>query len=333
MGKIGISIYSLRIYDGNAQEVELHNIIAGKGIVELTKEFILQNINAYVDDTSKESIFKFVDWKIQQSKVNGNELFTSIYGRLKTGDYGVESEIVNKDTGAITHHVSANEAKVMPFDFCISLGGGTDGNTVGLAILQTNGSYGIKTIFEHKLKEYIQNQDRSKVLNFGMIYPKEYLNNFIHNGRLKKIELFKYEVPIDIANRVGINRGSKKTKLIFTIQNPIGFIQQRADRIKEFMDGQRVYSSIIEMPDFDYDDLKLEFQWRNTVKKFSLRNLEKVVITDDITERVVLDGGNPTKESILPILLDTSNEYLCEMGIIEDINAEIAITNIEQYEQ
>lgn len=335
MGRIGISVYALHVYDKNGQPLELHNIVNGKGIIDLTKELILQNINSYVDVDEKESIFKFVDWEVHNINTSDeNELYSLLYGRLKTGEYGVESEIVNKNTGKVTHRVSTDEAKVLPFDFCISVGSGTgeDGNHRGVVILQTNGVYGIKTVFENRLKQYIQSIDHTLVLNFGMIYPKTYLNNFIKNGKLKKIELYKYDIPNDTANRVGMNNGSKRSKQILTIVNPIGFLQRKAIQLKECIDGQRLYSSIIEIPDFDYDDLKLEFSLGNNTKKFSLKNLDKVVISNDITESVILNGGNPVKDSIIPILFDTSTEYLTEMGLLEEVQEELSATLIESHE-
>ena len=47
-----------------------------------------------------------------------------------------------------------------------------------------------------------------------------------------------------------------------------------------------------------------------------MKNIDKVVLTEDITDEVALDGGNPTKESIMGIFVNYARDYLNDMGLI-----------------
>ena len=116
MAKIGLAIYSLNIFDGQANATDLRNLYDGKDLFTVVKTL------------REDTVIKSVDWEILvqydcQENIGRQEkeLLRCVYGRIKTGDYGVESEIVDTTTGEQTYHMDSTEARVMPFDFMIAM--------------------------------------------------------------------------------------------------------------------------------------------------------------------------------------------------------------------
>lgn len=84
------------------------------------------------------------------------------------------------------------------------------------------------------------------------------------------------------------------------------------------MKGQRASTKIIQIEDFDYDILKFVFRLGNTEKTINLNNLDKIVITEDITEKVQTVQGQPVFDSLKPIMIDTGKSYLAGQGFIAE---------------
>lgn len=317
MPTIGLSIYSLRILKLRNGEAELHNIKDGKSLIDIVRDFIEVNIKSYVDEKENENLFRFDDWDIRDEiDTNGNKLFKMIYGKIKSGSYGAEGEIVDKTTGKTTHKFTPNEAPVLPFSFCIAVPECDEGTTTGVAIFQTLSGNGIKSIFDDYFKTYVKKIDIGLTVSFGALYPKEFIKSYMRDGRLAKINMIQYCVPNDIADRIGMDRGVKRSRQIMTITNPIGFVDRNKYKIEECLQGKRPYDKIVEFPDFDYDDLKLVFNVGGKNKTISMKNIEKTIVSEDITKRVSKDGGNPEKESIIMLFEEYSRDYLMDMGII-----------------
>lgn len=319
MAKIGLAIYSLNIFDGQANATDLRNLYDGKDLFTVVKEFMESKKEKYEKTSREDTVIKSVDWEILvqydcQENIGRQEkeLLRCVYGRIKTGDYGVESEIVDTTTGEQTYHMDSTEARVMPFDFMIAMPKGVSDQA--LVVIQTQGIYGIKSELEYQLKKYIQDINSSLVLSFGRILPRAYVNNLLQNGIIKKIKLYRYDIPDDLVGSYGIVPTHKRKIEERTICSPEGFTRQMLEKIRECLRGQRSYCNVVEIDDFDPDDLKLEVKMSRSTKTISLKNLEKIVITEDITDQVVQEGGNPEKESIKNIMLQNIEEYEEQMN-------------------
>lgn len=326
MASIGLNVYALSVFGENAQQINLHAVVGKKDIISIIEEYIQINACGYVDNSKRESICKFVDCEIvEEQDQEGSAYVKYLYGRIKSGNYGVETEIVNKQTGEIVHRQTPSEAGVLPFDFLAVLPAGTVYQTI--FVMQTQGIYGIKTELEYGLNSYIHSKSKKLKLHLGTVYPKTYIERFLNEGILKKIRLFRYNIPIDLADRYGVIAGTRgkgaQQEIVFS--SPLGFSRRKIEEIKECIRGNRTYNQIIEIDGFEYDDLKLDFKLGKKSKTISLKNMEKVVVSEDITDEVALQNGNPTKESIIPIMRETGIGYLVEMGLLAELQDVVSI--------
>lgn len=237
---------------------------------------------------------------------------TVLSGIIKTGEYGVQSELVDAIDNS-TVEKKSTQAEVLPFGFCIALAEGDKNKAV--VILQTLGNLGIKSVFTAYINKCLSKNKINKTAVWGPLYPIEYVKRIMDRGKLEKIRLIRYEVPEETVNRLGVNNGVKLREEHIII-NPVGFVKNKRDKIIECLRGQRASTNIIELPEFNYDVLKFEFSMNKKKKTIDLNNLSELKINEDITEQVRIDGGIPTYNSLKIRMLETAHEYLKLLGFI-----------------
>lgn len=316
MKNVGLTVYGLSIQDRENQRRELHNV-EGRTLIEIIEDYIRGAMNTYEDDTESETVFKFEDINVNTAYNNNNqERYTILCGRVKTGEYGIASELVDCQTGSVSHVRTINEADVKPFGFCVIVPAGEIDNAI--IILQSVGIYGMKTVLHKKMQECIRGVNSELKFEMGTIVPRVYLDRFFEHGTLRKIRLISYAIPDDDADRFGINRGVRETSREIIIKKPVGFLQNRRRELSEWRNGARRYDQVIQIDGFEYDDLKLEFSAGRTCKTISLRNIDRLIVTEDITETVTLQEGHPTFESLCEAMRETGEFYLVAKGLLAE---------------
>lgn len=315
MKKIGLSVYGMSISKEGVEKQNL-NSINQKGIINILTEYIDMHINEYSNDRRNESLFSFTQ-KVKEEIFDDNQKLVcrTLCGIIKTGEYGVSSELVDINTGEIYVRTS-EQADIMPFGFCIIVPAGNIDTCI--VVVQTIGQFGIKFALQKKIQEIIRAIEPDLFVSMGPVMPREYIQKYFDEGILQKISMIRYEIPEDMAERVGINYGVAATKEERIIHKPIGFMERRKNEIKEWMKGQRASTKIIQIEDFDYDILKFVFRLGNTEKTINLNNLDKIVITEDITEKVQTVQGQPVFDSLKPIMIETGKSYLAGQGFIAE---------------
>lgn len=309
--KIGLSIYSIGVVAGD-KYVELHKIIDNKSFIDILYDYAMLHKKIPSNDPGREAIFYFD--QIEKEEIFDNEQkkqFTILYGVVKTGEYGIESELMDIVDGTV-YSRSTTQADLLPFGFCIAVAEGEISK--GIILLQTTGNFSMKTMLQKKIQECFDNTDYGVL--WGHIVPKAYIDRFFQKGELQKIRMIRYEIPEDVSNRIGINCGVSQTREERVIYKPVGFLERKKKEIYEWKQGQRSCTQIIELNDFEYDDLKFEFKMGKSNKVLSLKDTTDIRVKEDITDLVILHGGNPQFNSLKVIMRETAKEYLQEMGFL-----------------
>lgn len=315
MGKrVGLTTYGLNVRNEGHEQIELHDIV-GMSFLDIIEKVANQNLNIYDDDIQTEQIFTFD--QIMKKKVkngNGQEIYEVLFLRIKTGAYGTESEIVDKDTGVTTYTKGVKDADVLPFGCCIMVPSGEYYG--GVITLQSIGRSSIKTVLHKKLDYYVKDIDGNLRISMGTIVPKVYMERFLDNGILQSVRLVRNGIPDDLADRYGVDRGAKGMVEERIIRKPRGFIRHKIDDIKACMNGNKRYDEIIQIEGFEIDDLKFDFKMGHKTKTISMKNLDNLVASEDITENVTLENGNPVFESLCEEMEETALFYLKAKGLI-----------------
>ena len=311
--RIGLSIYGLSVL-GKEGGRELHNISQGQSFLDIFQEFAEKNKGKLTTDPKKESVFVFE--KIERETIKkGEQIEVDIlYGRVKTGEYGIESELVNIKSGKVDNR-TPEQADLLPFGFCIAVPGGQVEK--GVVLLQNIGNFGMKIALQKRMQKCFSEMKENISVIWGQILPKAYLDKYFDQGVLQKIRMIRYEIPEDISERIGINYGVKQTREERVIHKPIGFLERKQRELAEWRTGQRSCTKIIEIEDYEYDDLKLEFELGSSTKVISLKDTTGLKVTEDITKKVQINRGIPEFDSLKSILKESARGYLAEMGLIE----------------
>lgn len=318
MAIIGMNIYALRAYDEKGKKATLNRITDNKSIIDVIKEFLIEKSGKITDDNLKEELYKVVDWEeVVQKDENDNEYQTYLYGRIKSGKYGVETEIFNKK-GDLKYKQTPEEAGLKPFDFLVGLSKDDCDETI--IVLQTVSGYGIKVLLERELNKYVSGKYNYSKILFSAIYPKQYLKKYFEKGIIKNIRLLRNRIPRDEADRYGVNQGKKSTKYEVKISSRDGFKEDIRNKIRECIDGKLSYDKVIETSYVDIDDVKIDVKVGGKDKIISLKNIDRAVVSEDITDKVKCIGGNPTKDTVISVLLENEIDYLIEMGNIVRID-------------
>ena len=314
MKSIGLSIYEFRIRDNDNIEYELHDVL-GQSFIEIVNNYAQVRINSYETDQSEESVFSFDQIEVEEFlNNNGQKIYDMLMMRVKTGEYGVESEIVNSETGDVTYTKSQNEADVMPFGCGIFVPAGQ--HRCGLLVFQSIGQYGIVTIMKRYIEKYLHYVNNGLRLFAEPVMPRDYATKLFEQGILKSVRMIRYDIPDDAAERYGLDRNVREIVEERVIRKPAGFLRNCSTKIRQFFDHERDISEIIQIADFQVDDLKLEFQNGRRIKTMSLKNIDKLVVSEDITEDVLLENGHPTFESLKREMKETAEYYLRARGAI-----------------
>ena len=257
MKLVGLTAYGIEIRNEEHNNFELHNIY---GVSLLDHFYGIANaaIDEYNRDRTTENIFAYNDVDFQTVRNDAEQdVYQILYLRIKTGDYGEESEIVNSETGEITHNKSVEEADVLPFGCCVIVPCGE--YTEGIVLVQSLGRNGITGIIKKKFNEYVRQLDGQLRAVLNPIVPRGYMERLLTHGVLKSIRLISYGIPDDAADRYGVDRGTSKVIRERVIRKPIGFVHNKYNQIMECVRGERAYNSIVELDDFEIDDFKMEF--------------------------------------------------------------------------
>lgn len=315
MKRVGITAYGINVRNEENKDLELHDIY-GKSLLGYLESIAKNTVDEYDKDSVSENIFAYNVVDLQKIKnASGQDIYEILYLRIKTGDYGEESEIVDSNTGEITHTKSVGEADVMPFGCCIIVPCGE--YTEGIVLSQSLGRNGISGAIKKKLKAYIRAISGQLRVVMNPIVPRQYMERLLNNGILKTIRLISYSLPEDVAERYGIDRGVKKIPNERVIRKPVGFVRNKYDKIMECLSGKRTYDSIVELDDFEIDDLKMEFSFGHRNKTISMRELDSLTVNEDVTEDVLMENGHPVFTSLCDVMKEIGEDYLRAKGAID----------------
>ncbi len=311
--KVKVSVYGMSILRKSTSNKEnLNNIFQGRSLIGIVGAYIQQNINRYDNDHNKERLFAFSQYITENILDDQGRIeATALSGIIKTGDYGISSELRDINTGSV-YNRSIDQADIMPFGFSIIVPAGIVNTCI--VVMQTLGQYSIKLSLQKKLQSIISAVDTDLTVSLGAVMPRQYIQKYFQEGILQKISMIRYEIPRDETERLGVNYGVNETYEERVIHKPTGFMERKKNVIVEWMKGQRAATDIIQIKGFEYNNIKFVFKLGNLEKTINLENIDKIVVTEDITNQVTVIDGLPTFITLKPVMIEIGRGYLQEMG-------------------
>ena len=237
----------------------------------------------------------------------GQIIYNFVSGKVKTGDFGIVSELIDTTNGRVKNR-NREDAEVLPFSFGFMYSGGNVDH--GVIVFQTEGRYGMKTNFINRFKIFLREHYSGVQFTIAPMIPVQFVSTILNKGALKKLRFLRYVAPADTNQRLGVNEGIHiKEERIFS--NLAGVIERKREAILGFITGKNGIREIANIDDFDYDELRMEFNISGSIKTLNITNIDRIVITIELKpEELEIVDGHPTHESLKQLIEQNAYDYL-----------------------
>lgn len=308
MSKISLSSYTITLReDGLVEPINLHSMDESNMFEKIINNFFDYHKERFTNDEANEKVFKTTIIDKIDNKDSEKEYYYT-YAKVESGEYGVSSDIIDPITSGVVYTIKSGEAPVLPFSVLVIRP--RIPTTRAFIIVQNISNYGIKTVLEKYLKQYFSKYHSQYKIHIAPLAPKEYVKTLFEKYDINKIRFISYNVPEDDRNKMSINNGitCRYEEKVFHGVSLKETARLRLLSLKNY--GKRV-SDFGEIQGFDkdYDDIKIEFNVGKSKKTIALKNIDNLMFTDDISEKVELVNGHPTPDSLLLAMIETA-EYL-----------------------
>lgn len=224
--EIKLEVYTIKIRQkGDDKHLSIHDTFGD--IATFVSNFIKSNDTMQIDESHKKSI------QFNTKKLSVSEKQNFFSGIIESGDYGTESEIKDMDTGALRYHKRKNDLDVKPFYFLFWLPATAN---AGFIFLQRTGVFGINTLFSIAFRNYVRDISEAIHVSFNPFVSKSLAKSFLKNGTLKEISLSRYNLPTDVADRLGFSEFKEDIHSIELIIRSKGGFRKKS-RMQKFMDN------------------------------------------------------------------------------------------------
>ena len=265
--------------------------------LEMFRLFCEGNANL-TDNPKKQKVFSIKGGSLERHEA---DTYSALSFVIKSGSYGVEADITDKNTNTVKYHRGADESDVKDFLCVVYIPKDVGELQIkkGIFVFQSIGSYGVKTITSDMMRTFFA--DMKLTIETRSVSVAAFLEKLIEQGNLYKLTLIKDCPSPNAADNMLITTGREER----------GFIRpsfKRGYLEKLFAVFRKAdETGIIEMPDDqDFDDIVIQFKLGDRSRTVRLSNLEKVSIVEDIPDYIIEKRSN---QAIIQHMIDTAEAY------------------------
>lgn len=324
---VSLSSYTLRVKEKSTNKyIILDQLNEEDDTLEIFTSFFDHFLANVAGEDESKKLFRIHRYQPARSIEIESTEYRLISGIVKTGSYGYESDIVNKNGNIITHHRTSEEAELLPFYFLVAIPRNKD---EGIVILQSFKQYGIKKIFTENFENYFKSERAEYKIEINDLIPEKLLTELLERGSVTKLRYISFKQPVDLADAVDTEDHEEdpnlKAELILSEKKGIisGVVNSIKGRLP-YKKGQNddPLKKLIEITSFEYDTVKIEVRVNGKYRNIDLCDLGNIRPTMNITGDVVfLNSGHPEFDSINQIAIDLFKELASGLGIESGISA------------
>jgi hypothetical protein len=304
MPAIFLSTYTVRILDRVGHPVDdLSRWPPGSSFIEVIRDYLAGRLGDVIPDADKQIATRFLDFSTDVRYVSG---------RLERGDYGFGSTLIDIEDQKVAHDRQPTEADLIPYYFLFEVYPGAD---EGILILERYGRGGILGALGSSLAEYLGDRFSDLRLDIRPLVPQEWIDQFLGDGRIVRVRLIRFGIPSDIADRYDVGHQEEEGKAEFSITAKRGRHIPLLGRIRDVLAGELPLQSFLEVPGFQYDQVKVEFELGGKRRMIDLLHPDNFWPSIDVTEDVKLDERrHPVFESIDDVARSLASEIRESIG-------------------
>ena len=315
MSTVSVALYEVMIYRKNKSSKDLEllgDFDNGSDLISL-----FQKLPSLLNDGTKSVTLIDDAIKNRRLRINTDEFKPFgrvIEGELETGDYGVESPLID-GTGATVGKLKKEHSAMKPFYFLCEL---QKNSPKGILILQRFRQFGVFSMFAEAIRKQFAKEHPNYTIRFKPLVSKGEFNRIFQDGVIKKISFSsnnkaQFQNALKVKTLDGsfdyedayleVNLVAKREKGL-NLKNPF----------KALLNGNSQPGDFFSFSDFDYSKLKVVMNIGNKPYTIDFSNWEQFSPDIDITSKVKLDpvSGFPViddvRQACLEVLDDIKKE-------------------------
>ncbi len=294
---IQLELYTIGTREKRVQEfIPLEDLAEGRDLLSVFLEFVGTLDKRMLDDEEQKK-------SLQVAHLRSTTKTGMISGVFESGEYGLESRIVNRKTRKETYKKTVDDVDIKPFYFLLYV---PKNSGKGLLVLQRTGGYGVNTVVRKHLNKYFIEQFADLKMEVNQYLSKDLADTFIGKGDIQEISLKKYELPRDLVDKLGLTNSaadilSVELRIVAKHQHKLSL----NDKVKRFVKTPNTnFFDIPEVRKLGFDgapDQKTSIKARhgNKTRTIDLGDTMQIRPYYDIDSEVDKDaGGHPVFASI-----------------------------------
>lgn len=299
MDKILLSTYLIKIQDRQKNDQVLSHFNGTDDFFHVFENYlnsIFQNILATADTRQTTALHLTLDAPPTVDIENRR-----IYGHFSTGVSGEQYQIRDVETREEVLDVQRNHAAFRNIFFYIKMPTQRDN---GALILQRKAKFGIKTVFNKTINQYIRKQGYQNytVLVNNIVHGRVY-RRMITDGNLKKVGFIKRRIPSSIEEYYRNDGtpeqipGTLKTSMLSSTGSLPQNFKNFVDNLFTNPDRERIE---IDGIDEDFDEVEFELELNGKRKTFYVMHRNRIQPDVDVTSQIEFsEQGEPLIESLI----------------------------------
>lgn len=286
MANISVSIHTFNIEETSRGEKKykikkrLNNDIADNGgnIFEIIKLFCIR-YGQYEDNENDSSVFKVSEESFteENNEISGKK-FRHMILKVESGEYGFTTDLVDPKKKSVEYRKPVNLAEMKPF-FVSVIVDMSEKVEKGFIIFQNVGIYSVKTVFKKYFSDFLKSYNTQELqyeFNLGVVTPQKFAMQLLEQFSVKEVKLIAYNNPMDSAEKLNNDFLYQEEIRIY---KRFALIQNTVKKVCEYIDKKCDITDIIEIKDFEYDDIKIELDiGSGKVRTLDLGNIDNMVM-------------------------------------------------------
>ena len=319
MAKVSLAYYTFRISDSTKIDKKTKNPtyiplgdILGKSLEKHLYNYFYSTAKNYVNDKQNERLFRTIRLNVNEHSVDNELYYKSVTAIVKTGEYGVEAEIVDSEDTSNSTKMSQSQAPVMPFGFALFFNPEKD---TAILITQSLGRNGISSVIKKHLSTMVKSIDPLLCSEVKNVIPHNLLKKLLESDEIKSLSIETYkEGNYDLLDEYGEKATLQTSRKVSTFKKPLF---SNKNFLYDIFVKQRKISKVdgLTSDDETIDNLIVNF----SSKTLNYNAYYSTRITEDISKVFKDEEGVPPLK-LFETMDENVREYLYATKIIIPIN-------------
>lgn len=286
------STYHLKLRKKYSKDSEtLSNFNGNQDFFSLVTSKLTSLVNQSVTDAKTQQVCRI-------KTINSDPTERLIWGTVERGEYGQESKVIDAATSAETVF-EKTKALLIPSYFMFSL----PSTDTGILLFSKFKNVSGRQFMMDQLHASLGQHNENFKLQISQLMPLDQIRQLLESGVVKRLKFIKFSVSSDIADvfqASGANEVEGEEIVSLTIKSSSASTNI-ARKICGLLPSADTFNvkQLYAIPDFQYDDVRVEILINGKPKTIDLGQIVKVRSNFDVSnEAEIGSDGYPTSDSL-----------------------------------